>query len=401
MGATQIMYQQEDPTAKMIADAGDSITQTIQREQAMQLTARYYKTMQQNADTEQMKAHWQRKADFTKALIDIKRNLGNNPQAAAIALKDQMDGLHGGDQQQGFQDLAQIGKDSDERYQQLAGAMAPQAGEVTPAQAQGAQANEANATAQVNAIKADQMRNPQKYIQMMQQAQQGSQQTGQQLGGQAQQPQVQDMANAPPMMSNYDMDMGNMRVGFTNPAAKYREAMAGVAGSEYGQKQMALAPYKQNLKDLKASLNQAIQEQGGPAASEVEAGIKGFGGKFLGEVKPNSSIAGFDDSLNTLANSLTSDINRGRPNTVELQGVKEGMPNRYHSAVTNAILFRRLENMGTLPGDKPMDWAMMLNQSRMIGQGDDQITQQLKNQGWSDARINAQLRRYHQKMGDL
>ena len=428
-----VIYRQSDPMADQIQATGNSISDSLQKQQSLKLTGQYYKIMAKNADTEQQKAHLERLSKLTSDFLP-QIAATTDPATKSMLIKAVTDSdLYGGDHNQFFKDMATVQPQVDSNHQSVSGkpmgggqqqgqggqqqggqqpqSMAQgmqqmQGGQyATPGQLAASQANESAQKARVDQLTGNIMQNPRAYMQQMSGdgQQEGGQQPPAQGGGQgiSGQPQVQDMANQGPVMSGMNVQAGPVTASFTNPRAKYLEAMAGSAGTQYADKQFQMAPFKQSLSDLKSSLNQAIQEQGGPSSSEMEAGIKGFGGKFLGEIKPNSAIAGFDDSLNTMANGLTSEINHGRPNTVELNGVKEGMPNRSHSAVTNAILFRRLNNMATMPGDKPEDWASMLNQSKMLGRGDDQVVQSLKGMGWDDTRINAQLRRMHQRDGDL
>jgi hypothetical protein len=129
MAATQFMSREADPTATAIQTAGDSVRDTIQKEQALQLTARYYKTMQQNADTEQEKAHYENGASLATELANIKKNFGNNENAAAFAIKQYLEAVHGGHDaglNKGMQMLGEVSNRFNQTYQTLQGSQGQQ-----------------------------------------------------------------------------------------------------------------------------------------------------------------------------------------------------------------------------------------------------------------------------------
>lgn len=90
MPQLQVIQRQEDPTIKALSQAGTDIADSIQKAQALKLSAQYYKLLGKNAETDAKKFEYERKAKGAEYIADVMKNV-KDPQQRGLALRVAID----------------------------------------------------------------------------------------------------------------------------------------------------------------------------------------------------------------------------------------------------------------------------------------------------------------------
>lgn len=294
---TQVIYQQQDPTAQLIQKSGDDVASALRQEQAMALTARYYQIMKQNADSETASDFFSRKLQVIKGTQDIKQNI-LDPLQRAIALKDLLEGSHQADAVQGFKTLGDVGNDVQERLK----ALTPSDNEGTAAQMQSA--NYQNTQMDLAMKKRMQDFQLQQMGMGDNQQPQGSAPVSQLQGPLAQQP--QDQATAPD--TSAASDMKNDWV-MTEPGKFVNVGAESYLASRKKQAELQAAQESpdQQIDTAQSMLDNLSQSQKGLEASGGLFGLSGKMGLFKSEAtsgEQNPNIASYMRDLDATGSSL-------------------------------------------------------------------------------------------------
>lgn len=432
MAEAQIIYQQQDPAAKMIADAGNSIADTIQKSQSLKLTGQYYKILAKNAETEQDKAKFER---LSKLNSDILPQIAgtSDPATKSMLIKAVTDsGLYNGDTTQFLKDLNDSHEQVMGNHQSVTGSpyQSPQAQQGQPPQQQqpqnpgmqgpaymspgnlaAAQSNEANQSAMLNQARAYMLQHPEVGIQRAMQAMQA----GQAANSQSAQGTQGSADGTPPGVPNsmqfsgmnINPATGEMQLQATNPAVDYLKANATGLGTNQAQRTAEMVPAQMAVNQYLGQLDKANQEVGGTSATTLGAIAKAKSGELASLVKPDSQVAVLKDMEGRMAIQLATAANHGRSNLQDVNMARESIPSLDQSRVTQQVLRQNLQNMvkvGLFDNKDPskdVQVRQMLQQNKQIAGRDQQFTQMARSAGKTQSWIDQQLTRKHQEEGNL
>lgn len=396
MGATTIMYQQEDPTAKAISQAGNSIAETLQKQQSLKLTGQYYKILAKNAETEQEKFRFERLAKLNSDILPQIAGT-KDPAMKAMLIKGVVDsGMYGGDAQTFMRDVGDSHQQVMTNHANVTGQdptaqmsqMQSDTPYATPGQLAGAQAQNQAQEANLNAARAHMIQNPGEAFQKMTQGLQGA------TGGQG------GVNGLPPGVSNQMMPSGAtldsngvMSLQTTNPAVDYLKSQAGAMGSKMGDIATEQAPAKAVLGDYEAKLGLANTYAGVNAKdSDFSAGIKDKIAGIKGHFSPINVMEAKNAAKIKLGNQLTSAVEHGRPNNIEIAGVTQSVPDSDESLYTQQLKMAGLKAAFALPttGDPYQDARnkiTALNQSAHLGNTVEAFVQKRRARGIPESQI--------------
>ena len=363
MPQVQILSRQEDPTARLIQQAGSDIAKTIQERQAMELTLKEIKLKQKMSDNEMEKARLENLHKITDYMFKLKEN-GATPDQIMGFSKE-----HFGESV--IPNMGEAGAIYRKMFEFAANA--PGTGE-----REARQAKTGLDTAQMEQVQEQTkiMKDPAGYASRL-----------------------SALNTAGGVAGGHGMQMTGMKVGdmnFENLDATVAKTTA-VEEAKMAEDVKATGAMYDEYKTAVDALIKGV----GPSKSPGEAGLKGalIWAKSAGD--PNAKTV--TKLREPLALSLAAIMNKRAPTEPDKQAAKEALMREDLPTATNEILDRGVRAILRLP--KPTtDEEAQANKDKVealknLATNDARFRDAAKKRGTSDADIEAALEKIHARLG--
>lgn len=353
-----VINRQPDPVAERISQAGNSISDTIARKQALQLQAMQYKLQQQNAQTEMEKEQFNRYLQANKVMQD----LIDKGYPAKIIMPT----------------MSQFGLD-DESMQVL-NDLAQHAELVRPQQPEYQKAQEEVKKLQ-NENKA--MEDPggqlRKTLQGIQSVRGGDQGQPSNAGGFD--------------ISGIGLKVGNNTINVENTDfLKKKEQIADFAKTE-SQLNQVRPMYNSFLN----TYNDAVKEMGGLGEDALKAMLEGTSKGIEARLGKLPNVQAYNQSIDSTALNIASYVNRGRPTDPDKNAIMKILPRLTYPAATNSILIRNLDTLLKSPNGISKQLVEQQN-IEIVGKAQELI-KAAKERKFTPEEINKLLEAYYKRAG--
>lgn len=406
MPTLQVISREQDPGQKQMLEASKDIADTIHKTQALKLTAQYYKTLQQNADTETAKAELERKtALFDKYLPKIQETKDPATKQMYIRALTDPGGLYANDPHTLFHDIADGHQEVTKNYQAIPDVQAQMAqmqqdpGTANPQQLAGAQAEQYKQEAALNQVRAQNISHPEIAMQRMADGMKAFQNSQGDGGGGIDNPVITGGSINPAT--------GDNSYQWSVPSADQAKSMATTQGTELGKQKVEMYKTESMLDDYLKQLDLANKEVGGPAKTQAEAQLKAMGANWMAGFRKDSVLPSTNEKATQVADQISTQINQGRSADYKIKITKDVIPSYHDSAATQQYLRQGLNamlkigvvgNPTNVAQDKPAQSAAMLKEGAVKAR---RLEQHLRSQGVSEDEISKRVNKALKQAGYL